>query len=102
MSGSASWRGRVALAEADAKPGHYYVTVRKPDGRTALALGPFTQRRPGKEAHAQALGYVRRVRRFVQERNLGGPHTAWLTFGTSRIDIVGTPPVGRLNKELLP
>ncbi len=95
---SASWDGRVALHEADAKPGHYYVTVSS-QGKTVLALGPFTQRRLGKEAHAQALGLMRRVRRYVQAHD-HSPHSAWYEFGTSRLEVCGNPPQGKLNDLL--
>lgn len=97
---SASWDGAVCFAEADGKPGHYYVTARREDGRTALLVGPFTQRTPGQNAHAQALGYVRAARRLVNEVN---PRKApWLVYGTSRIDRRGCPPAGKLNVQILP
>lgn len=97
---SASWDGRVALAEADAKPGHYYVTARKTTGQTAFLLGPFTQRKPGQTAHAQALGYVRAARRLVHELN--SREAPWLVYGTSRLELCGSPIVGKLNAHLLP
>lgn len=95
---SASWNGGVRLRDADGKPGHYYVTVRREDGRYAFALGPFTQPRPGQTAHAQALGLVQRVRRYVTQNDWReGP---WLLFGTTRIDLCGSPPQGKLNAAL--
>ena len=97
---SASWAGRVALAEADALPGHYYVTVRREDGAYFLALGPFTQYRPGKDAHARALGLVRRVRRHVNE--IGANQFNDLLFGTARRPITDPLIPGKLNKELMP
>ncbi|GIV03662.1 MAG: hypothetical protein KatS3mg015_2492 [Fimbriimonadales bacterium] len=92
------WHGRVALREADAKPGHYYVSVR--DGlRLALVLGPFTQPAPGGQyGHARALGYVRKVRRYVEERD----HFGRYTYGTARLPLTEQPPSGSLNDVLLP
>lgn len=95
---SASWNGAVRLTDADAKPGHYYVTVQS-RGKTSYALGPFTQPKPGKDAHAQALGRVRDVRRYIM-KNDRSPHAAFYAYGTSRIDLCGTPPQGALNERL--
>lgn len=95
---SASWRGKIALAEADALPGHYFVTARDELGRTAFLLGPFTQTRPGKTAHVKALGLLRVAKKHVLDnyaRSIG-----W-TFGTARIPITPEPPpVGKLNEAL--
>lgn len=95
---SASWDGAVALAEADALPGHYYVTVQS-RGKTVLALGPFTQRRPGKDAHCRALGAVRALRRYVAEHDRS-PHAAWYAYGTSRLPLQSAPPAGALNGKV--
>lgn len=95
----AQWEGRVRLADADAKPGHYYVSVTS-RGRVALALGPFTQRGYGRDGHARALGYVRRVRRYVQAHD----HSAdepWYGYGTARLDLYDAAPAGKLNDVLL-
>lgn len=64
---SASWEGRVAEIEADAKPGHYFVTARNERGQTAYLLGPYTQQTFGKQAHCRALGAARKARRYCQE-----------------------------------
>lgn len=100
QTSSASWRGRVALAEADARPGAYYVTTKDERGRTAYLLGPFVQHRPGQTAHARALGYVRRARLHIFDNY---PRSHEWTFGTARIARIGAPlPTGKLNAALLP
>ena len=95
---SASWNGRVALSEADGKPGHYYVTARNERGQTAFLLGPFTQPTLGQQGHARALGAVRRARRYCDEHGLN-PFNE-LAFGTSRLPLLGLAaplPAGKLN-----
>lgn len=93
LSTDASWNGRVALAEADARPGRYYVTARDA-GRTAFLLGPFTQASWGKEAHARALGQVRAAKRFCSERF---DRAAFFAYGTVWVPLYGDAPVGKLN-----
>ena len=94
---SAALLGRVAFAEADAKPGHYYVSVRDERGRTALALGPFTQPSPGGPyAHARALGLLRTVRHIVEERDWR--NAPWYQYGTCRLPLQTDPPQGKLNQ----
>lgn len=95
---TASWHGKVAFSEADAKPGHYYVTIRDQRGRVSYALGPFTQPKLGQNAHAQALGRVASVRRYVNREYQMG---CWWEYGTARIDLCGSPPLGKLNNVLL-
>jgi hypothetical protein len=95
---TASWNGAVALAEADAKPGHYYVSVRDARGRHALVLGPFTQRRPGRDAHARALGRVRDVRRYIGKHDWR--NAPWLEYGTAHLELGPDPPRGKLNDAL--
>lgn len=97
---STSWDGKVRLHDADGKPGHYYVSV-KSRGKTAFALGPFTQHSPGQEAHARALGYVRNVRRYVS-KNDNSRYEPWYEYGTARIPLQSNPPAGKLNATLLP
>lgn len=97
MDSSASWRGAVALAEADARPGAYYVTARDERGRTAYLVGPFMQRKPGQTAHAQALGLVRRAKRELQRMHYR--EAPWLVYGTARIARLSAPlPTGKLNQ----
>lgn len=94
---SASWRGAVRLADADALPGAYYVTARDETGRTAYLLGPFVQSRPGQGAHARALGLVRKARRYTQRhysREMG------LVYGTTRVARLSRLPKGKLNEAL--
>lgn len=86
---SASWRGKVAYAEADGKPGHYFVTARDERGRTAFLLGPFTQPTLGQAGHARALGAVRRARHYCNAHGLN-PYNE-LAFGTARIPLLGAP-----------
>jgi len=95
---SASWNGRVRLDEADALPGHYYVSIRDERGRTALAFGPFTQTRPGKDGHAQALGAVRTVRRYLMDSDWR--NAPWYAYGTCRLPLQANPPAGRLNDQI--
>lgn len=90
---SASWVGRVALGEADARPGRYFVTCRDA-GWTAFLLGPFVQPTWGKQAHARALGEVRRARRYVAEHHRGGH---FMAYGTAWMPLTGEAPVGKLN-----
>lgn len=96
-SGSASWKGRVSLAEADGKPGRYYVTARDERGRTAFLLGPFVQPTLGQAGHARALGAVRDARRYVLDHY---PRSMGWAFGTSRLPLYGKAPVGKLNDVL--
>ena len=91
METSASWRGAVALGEADARPGRYYVTAK--DGRrTAFLLGPFVQPTWGKQAHARALGEVRRAKRYLNA--IGHSEAPWLAYGTAWMPLYGDAPVG--------
>jgi hypothetical protein len=75
----------------------HYVTI-KDHARTALAAGPYTDRR-------EAEAHVEEVRRFVREheRMFSDVYAAaFLAFGTSRLTLkMGeTPPAGRLNAVL--
>lgn len=90
----ASWHGLTALAEADAKPGRYYVTARDETGRTAFLVGPFMQPTWGREGHARALGALRAARRYVADNY---PRSMGWTFGTSRISLYDPAPAGKLN-----
>ena len=92
---SAAWQGRVKLAEADARPGRYYVTCRDARGRTAYLVGPFTQSTYGKEAHARALGALRSAKRIAGE--VFWREAPWLTYGTAWMPLYGAAPVGKLN-----
>ena len=92
----AAWDGKIRLAEADAKPGHYYVTCRDERGRTAYLLGPFTQTTYGQQAHARALGALQRTKRYVSRKY---SNSAWWTYGTARVPLLGAPvPTGKLNE----
>lgn len=93
QTSSASWRGKVALGEADARPGRYYVTARDA-GRNAFLLGPFVQTTWGKEAHARALGQVARVKRLACETFARADFAA---YGTAWMPLYGDAPVGKLN-----
>ena len=96
---NASWQGKVALIEADGKPGRYYVTAKNERGQTAFLLGPFLQPTCGQAGHARALGSVKKARRYCDVNNLN-PFGA-LTFGTARLSLYGTAPKGKLNELLL-
>lgn len=93
----ASWDGKVAEVEADARPGRYYVTLQE-GGRTAFLLGPFVQPTWGKQAHARALGEVRRARRYVLEHYPG--RESFGGFGTCWLPLLGEAPAGKLNAAL--
>lgn len=95
---TASWRGKVSEAEADALPGAYYVTAIREDGRHAYLLGPFIQRTPGKTAHSQALGLARKARRLVADLHLDDFHS--LRYGTARLARLNRLPVGKLNDRI--
>lgn len=82
----------------DTKPGHYYVTVYD-RGRYIEALGPFTQQDPRQGAHFRALALVDKVRRYVRQ-NDHSPHEPWYAYGTCRIDLCESPPLGKLNGVL--
>lgn len=90
----------MKLVDCDGKPGHYFVTIRRDDGSVSLALGPFTARRHGRDAHAMALGYVATVRRFVQANDRSS-HEPWYQYGTSRLPLDVKAPAGKLNGHLL-
>jgi hypothetical protein len=76
---------------ADTKTGHYYVSVID-SGRTALALGPFTN------DHAGALARIDDVRRLCEERD---PFAAFWAYGTARLPLDADAPEGKLNAELM-
>lgn len=97
MDASASWEGKVRLADADGKPGRYYVTARNERGQTAYLLGPFNQPTYGQSGHARALGAVRKVKRHTVDNYTNG---IWWTFGTSRVSLHGAAPVGKLNEVI--
>lgn len=80
----------------DTQPGHYYVSAQRGD-RYALALGPFTQERPGPEAHAYALALVSRTRHVAADLE---PRTWFDRWGTCRVDLDAEPEPGRLNAHL--
>lgn len=89
----AAWVGRVRLAEADSRPGRYYVTARDA-GKTAFLLGPFTQPTWGKEAHARANGALCAAKRYVSDNFTRGH---FFTFGTCWVPLYGNAPTGKLN-----
>ncbi len=94
---SASWDGKVQLAEADARPGRYYVTCKDSSGRkVAYLLGPFEQHGYGKGGHARALGMVQVARRYVNE-HYSDRDTAFASFGTAWVPLYGKAPAGKLN-----
>lgn len=94
---SAAWQGKVRFAEADARPGHYYVTAKDERGRVAYLLGPFTQHSFGKEAHARALGQLQAAKHQISETYSS---SAWWTFGTAWMPLYGSAPVGKLNTAM--
>jgi hypothetical protein len=95
----AAWQGRVRLADADARPGRYYVTCRDDHGRTAFLLGPFNQPTYGQQGHARALGRLRAAKHHVIENY---PRSAFWTFGTAWMPLIGSAPIGKLNAVLAP
>ena len=95
MDTSASWRGKVRLADCDGKQGRYYVTARNERGQTAYLLGPFVQPTLGQSGHARALGAVRKARNYCDAHGLN-PYNE-LVFGTARLSLFGEAPVGKLN-----
>jgi len=95
LATDSSWKGRVRLVEADARPGRYYVACRD-GGRPAFLLGPYTQSSWGKQAHARALGEVRRARRYVDENYRDG-RGVFFSYGTAWMPLYGPAPSGKLN-----
>ena len=93
---TAAWVGKVRLAEADARPGRYYVTARD-GGRTAFLLGPFTQPTWGKEAHARANGALAAARRYCSDNFAKGP---FFQYGTCWMPLLGPAPEGKLNGKV--
>lgn len=84
----------------DGKPGFYYVTARNHNGKIALLLGPFIQRKPGTTAHQQALGAVNSARRAAIR--LFPAETSFCEWGTMRADLDawdGNPPEGKLGRR---
>jgi hypothetical protein len=75
----------------DHKTGAYYVTVRRSDGATILALGPFRR-------HVRALGLTDALRRHVVAAGMD----PWLEYGygTSRLPLRRDMPAGKLNAAL--
>ncbi len=75
----------------DTRPGCYYVSVKRDDGRYALLLGPLT-------THAEALEKVRAVREKACEVD---PRGVWYAYGTARLPDDDSVPIraGKLNKE---
>ena len=82
---------RTFADKVDLKPGYYYVSVF--DGeRRGLLLGPFENN------HAKALRWVAAAKEKACEVDM---RAHWYGFGTARVPLEVSPPVGTLN-DLLP
>ena len=75
---------------ADSKPGNYYVTARRDDGRHALLAGPF------RDNHTAAIEAVAAVVRIANEVD---PRAPWYSYGTCRTNHQHDRP-GILNDRL--
>ncbi len=76
--------------QPDAKPGNYYVTVRRDNGDAVFLAGPF------RDNHRAALAMVDQARRVAQDLD---PRAAWYGFGTARTAYSYDRP-GKLNERL--
>lgn len=74
-------RGRFNLGEArgeiDRRPGNYYVTARRDDGRAAFLLGPF-------DSHREAWARVQEGRKRAEGVDM---RAIWYSYGTARVDL---------------
>jgi hypothetical protein len=75
----------------DGRTGAYYVSVRRQDGATLLALGPFRR-------HRRALSLVDAARLHIARAGLDP--WAEYGYGTCRLTLRSGLPVGRLNAAL--
>lgn len=82
---------RYSAARVDGRQGDYYVSVRRRDGATVLAAGPFRR-------HRRALGLVGAVRRLVDRHNLD-PWREY-TYGTCRLPLARPARPGKFNTHL--
>lgn len=91
----------MKYADADSRPGLYYVTARNGSGGKVVPLiGPFVQRSPGKEAHARALAQVDAARAHAIRHYDGGGYASFALYGTVRMcPFMSNPPVGRFGRD---
>jgi hypothetical protein len=75
----------------DHRTGAYYVTVRRSDGATLLALGPFRR-------HRRALGLVDAARLHIMRAGLDPWREHF--YGTARLPIRQNMRPGRFNAAL--
>jgi len=75
----------------DTKPGNYYVTAQRDDGRHAVLAGPFPN------DHAAALALVDRARMEAEQVD---PRAVRYAYGTARFPETFTEP-GKLNAQLI-
>lgn len=75
----------------DPRPGQYYVTARREDGRFAMLVGPL-------ESHRAALDLVRVASELVIDEDRSG---IWYSYGTARLpEDFQNAPKGKLNDML--
>ena len=74
----------------DTKPGNYYVSCRRDDGKTVFLAGPF------RNDHAAALAMVDRASAEANRVDVRAP---WYYYGTARVAHSYKTP-GLLNKVL--
>lgn len=82
-------------AAVDNKPGNYYVTIRRDDGKHGFLAGPFY-------FHQQALDMVQAVTDVAYKLD---PCAPWYAYGTARLPLDIKKPgwrtaPGILNKHL--
>jgi len=71
----------------DTKPGNYYVTAMRDDGKVVCLAGPF------KNDHAAALATVDRARSVACDVD---PRAHWYAYGTARLDLDYPAPAAKL------
>jgi hypothetical protein len=86
------WDAMRGKETPDTKPGNYYVSARRDDGRYALLVGPF------RDDHAKALSLVDKATDAAW--NSGDPRAPWYFYGTCRTEYDCDKP-GILNDKVL-
>lgn len=80
------------LMTFDQRPGGYFVTMRRDDGKSVALLGPFIR-------HIDALLRIQAAKNYVVDTVEGA---TWFHYGTSRVDgSMPSAPAGKLNGLLL-
>lgn len=79
------------MQKPDTKPGNYYVSAVRDDGRHSMLVGPF------RDDHAKALSLVDAA---TAAANKVDPRAPWYSYGTCRTEYDYDRP-GVLNEKVL-